>query len=191
MMNPPIPTAWVKMRLTVTGTRSAGRRAFGVLGQLDGILVNNDRLELGLYLALPNRTGGLSPFRIVSITKIPAPPQSKLLVVDVQEGADVQQWEAYVGNCSFLNAYSLEDRYPCPCCFYLGLTEQPPGSFEICDVCGWEDDDVQLRNPTYTGGANGRLSLKKARQRFEESIEGAELSELPRYPDYFEHTFPS
>jgi Cysteine-rich CPCC len=30
----------------------------------------------------------------------------------------------------------------------------PPGSYEICPVCFWDDDLVQLRWPTYAGGAN-------------------------------------
>lgn len=36
--------------------------------------------------------------------------------------------------------------YPCPCCGHL-VHEAPPGSFQICPVCGWEDDLVQLRWP--------------------------------------------
>ncbi len=32
---------------------------------------------------------------------------------------------------------------------------EPPGSYEICSVCFWEDDAVQLRWPTWAGGANG------------------------------------
>jgi anaerobic ribonucleoside-triphosphate reductase len=30
-------------------------------------------------------------------------------------------------------------RWPCPCCGYQVFTG-PPGSYEICPVCGWEDD---------------------------------------------------
>lgn len=41
---------------------------------------------------------------------------------------------------------------------------EPPGSFEICEVCGWEDDAVQLANPTSGGGAN-RESLVEAQAR--------------------------
>lgn len=43
--------------------------------------------------------------------------------------------------------------YPCPSCGFLVFGE-PPGSFEICEVCGWEDDVVQLEDPTFAGGAN-------------------------------------
>ena len=34
------------------------------------------------------------------------------------------------------------------------------GSFDICPYCGWEDDDLQLNNPDYSGGANN-LSLNE------------------------------
>ncbi|MEM9862380.1 MAG: CPCC family cysteine-rich protein [Myxococcota bacterium] len=46
-------------------------------------------------------------------------------------------------------------KHPCPACGHL-VFHEPPGSFEICPVCRWEDDDVQLLNPTYAGGANRR-----------------------------------
>jgi len=36
------------------------------------------------------------------------------------------------------------------------------GAFEICSVCGWEDDASQSRDPTLTGGANA-LSLNESR----------------------------
>jgi|SRR5579871_6148078 len=42
--------------------------------------------------------------------------------------------------------------YPCPCCGYMSF-EDPPGSYDICQICHWEDDAVQLRFP-YRGGAN-------------------------------------
>jgi len=43
--------------------------------------------------------------------------------------------------------------------------EEPPGSFEICPVCYWEDDDTQYADPDYAGGAN-QVSLNQARQNF-------------------------
>ncbi len=44
-------------------------------------------------------------------------------------------------------------RYPCPCCGHLVFAEGP-GSYDICEICFWEDDNVQLRWPTMDGGAN-------------------------------------
>ncbi|HEY5908286.1 MAG TPA: CPCC family cysteine-rich protein, partial [Vicinamibacteria bacterium] len=44
-------------------------------------------------------------------------------------------------------------RYPCPCCGYL-MFKESPGSHDICKICFWEDDIVQLRDPHFSGGAN-------------------------------------
>jgi hypothetical protein len=43
--------------------------------------------------------------------------------------------------------------YTCPCCGYQSFGE-PPGCYEICEVCFWEDDPVQLLDPWFAGGAN-------------------------------------
>jgi hypothetical protein len=53
--------------------------------------------------------------------------------------------------------------YPCPCCGYL--TSSDPGSYDICPICGWEDDISQLRFPRMAGGAN-RVSLIDAQANF-------------------------
>ena len=34
------------------------------------------------------------------------------------------------------------------------MFSEPPGSYDICTLCGWEDDHVQLAHPTMRGGAN-------------------------------------
>jgi hypothetical protein len=57
-----------------------------------------------------------------------------------------------------------EDRsFPCPACGFLAFSE-PPGSYEICGICGWEDDHVQLAHPASPIGANGE-SLFDAQRR--------------------------
>lgn len=58
------------------------------------------------------------------------------------------------------------DLFKCFCCGYLTLTEEPPGTFEICPVCFWEDDNIQAEHPTLAGGAN-KVSLEEARRNFE------------------------
>jgi hypothetical protein len=55
--------------------------------------------------------------------------------------------------------------YPCPCCGYLVLPE-PPGSYDICPICFWEDDISQLRFVDLGGGAN-RPSLIEAQKNYE------------------------
>lgn len=55
--------------------------------------------------------------------------------------------------------------YPCPCCGYLAF-EEPPGSYDICSICYWEDDVIQLRDPLHAGGAN-RHSLVESQRNYE------------------------
>ena len=50
---------------------------------------------------------------------------------------------------------------PCPCCGAEEIGEL--GAYEICPVCGWEDDPVQSADPSYAGGAND-MSLLEARE---------------------------
>ena len=52
----------------------------------------------------------------------------------------------------------------CPCCGYRTLGEAY-GSYEICPICFWEDDPVQLANPALRGGAN-KVSLHEAQQSY-------------------------
>ena len=55
--------------------------------------------------------------------------------------------------------------YPCPCCGNLTFDVAPPGTFEICPVCYWEDDEFQYRNPQAAGGAN-KVSLEVGRRNY-------------------------
>lgn len=55
------------------------------------------------------------------------------------------------------------NNYPCPACGFLVFSETS-GSYEICELCGWEDDHVQLVHPRLQGGAN-RESLVEAQTR--------------------------
>ena len=56
---------------------------------------------------------------------------------------------------------------PCPCCRSLTLSD--PGGFEICPVCGWEDDGQDDSDADVVrGGPNGHLSLTDARRGYAE-----------------------
>jgi Cysteine-rich CPCC len=59
----------------------------------------------------------------------------------------------------------MNKSYPCACCGFLTISDVPPGTFEICPVCFWEDDYVQFNNIDFKGGANEE-SLREARQNF-------------------------
>jgi hypothetical protein len=51
-------------------------------------------------------------------------------------------------------------KFPCPCCRFLTRTCSAPGTFELCRVCFWEDDEAQFEDPDYDGGAN-QVSLER------------------------------
>ena len=56
-----------------------------------------------------------------------------------------------------------KEKYPCPSCGFI-VFDEPPGSYDICPICNWEDDPVQLRDPSTGGGAN-RESLYQSQQK--------------------------
>jgi hypothetical protein len=62
-----------------------------------------------------------------------------------------------------------EATFPCPACGFLTFWGGP-GSYEICGVCGWENDHVQLAHPRFRGGAN------------HESLVEAQLEAIKRFP---------
>ena len=55
-------------------------------------------------------------------------------------------------------------KHTCPCCGYI-VFDDPAGSFDICPICFWEDDAVQVADPWYAGGAN-QPSLVDSQQNF-------------------------
>lgn len=57
------------------------------------------------------------------------------------------------------------NKYKCPCCGIYDYGEEVGGTYFICPICGWEDDNVQLDNPDFGGGAN-RYSLRQSRINF-------------------------
>ncbi len=74
-------------------------------------------------------------------------------------------------------------RFTCPCCGYRTLNDSP-GCYEICHVCFWEDDPVQLLDPWYRGGAN-QVSLHEAQQNYAQ----VGVSE-PRFKDNVKGVLP-
>jgi Cysteine-rich CPCC len=51
--------------------------------------------------------------------------------------------------------------FVCPCCGYLTLAQEPPGTYQQCPLCKWHDDDLQYTDPSYRGGPN-TMSLVEA-----------------------------
>ena len=57
--------------------------------------------------------------------------------------------------------------FNCPVCGQYTF-QSGPGSYEICPVCGWEDDKAQYKDPNLKGGAN-RFSLKEYKEQYEKN----------------------
>ena len=49
---------------------------------------------------------------------------------------------------------TVNSKFACPCCGHKTFTEKPNGTYDICPVCFWEDDAIQLDYPNYEGAAN-------------------------------------
>lgn len=63
------------------------------------------------------------------------------------------------------NTPAVEFGFSCSCCGYLTIGEPDHASYEICPVCGWEDDPVQHDDPNFSGGAN-KESLREAQTNY-------------------------
>lgn len=74
------------------------------------------------------------------------------------------------------NPQKLE-KFPCPICGTKCLTEEY-GSYEICLVCGWEEDGIQQDYPDEAIGPNKDWSLNSAKAAWKR---GETL--FPRYPN--------
>ncbi len=62
------------------------------------------------------------------------------------------------------------------------MSSDATGSFEICRICLWEDDNVQASDPDFPGGAN-KMSLNQARANFArygaKSLEAVKRAQKP------------
>jgi len=56
-------------------------------------------------------------------------------------------------------------KFACPCCGYLVFDERD--CYEICPICFWEDDGIQIADPWFSGGAN-KPSLEESQRNFAE-----------------------
>lgn len=57
----------------------------------------------------------------------------------------------------------MAKKFKCACCGQFTLEAQD--EFDICEVCGWEEDPIQNEQPDYEGGAN-QMSLNQAREAY-------------------------
>ncbi len=66
---------------------------------------------------------------------------------------------------------TLRTNIRCPICGKH--TFKMENDMEICPVCGWENDGVQMHNHKYAGGAN-KLSLDDYKEKYFASIREAD-----------------
>lgn len=71
-------------------------------------------------------------------------------------------------------------RYTCPCCGYR-VFSGPPGTEELCPVCGWRDNVMHLRYPLFSGMPNG-ISLADAQ--VNHAMTGFPSNAFERDPDW-------
>lgn len=57
----------------------------------------------------------------------------------------------------------MNDRKICPVCRKHHFEDED--SYEVCPVCGWEDDPLQRDEPDFEGGANV-LSLNQFKEEY-------------------------
>lgn len=75
-----------------------------------------------------------------------------------------QKMEQNIGSWNMKETNSI----PCPVCGHGKLDE-----YDICDVCGWENDPIQLEHPNLEGGAN-EMSLEQARKAYRNKERGTQ-----------------
>ena len=61
----------------------------------------------------------------------------------------------------------MKEVHKCPVCGKYEFEKYD--SFDICEVCGWEDDGLQENRPDYSGGANS-MSLNEAKQAYKNGM---------------------
>ena len=66
----------------------------------------------------------------------------------------------------------------CPVCGKHQFDEDD--NFEVCPVCGWEDDGIQRDDPDYAGGANC-ISLNQMKAAYAEGMTYNEAVEHYRH----------
>jgi hypothetical protein len=60
----------------------------------------------------------------------------------------------------------MKKKFQCPCCGYYTLDENPPGTYQICPVCFWEDDQIDFYNDIDLNGGANKVSLREARNNY-------------------------
>lgn len=81
------------------------------------------------------------------------------------DAGELERWQGIAWEGLTLHIPAEPILHPCPCCGFRTMTGEWRGTYDLCPVCGWEDDGVQYDDPDYRGGANLE-SLNEARTAF-------------------------
>ena len=91
-------------------------------------------------------------------------------------------------NERMIEGYKEITRFPCPCCGNLTYFTKPGGTFFICPVCFWEDDESSIEDENTVYDIN-KVSLLQARFNYiqfkackEDMIEYVREPEVYEYP---------
>lgn len=95
----------------------------------------------------------------------------------------------YKLNEIMIDGYNKITRYACPCCGNLTFFTKPGGTFFICPVCFWEDDDSSIEDENTVYDIN-KVSLVQARWNYiqfkacrKDMIEYVREPEAYEYPE--------
>ena len=155
-------------------SRNAGVSKYEALEQSLVVLdsLKKDYLDYAHYVGFTANTNGWD-----------LPFDEKFRQVDVEMDNQVvdRYFDVNVRNC-YRNIYQaklmaqdafhkllLGKYFPCPCCRVTYFAQS--GNYEICPVCGWENDRVQNADPSFAGGAN-KSSLDEARINYQNKHAG-------------------
>jgi Cysteine-rich CPCC len=117
----------------------------------------SQRFIVGETVVVRRRGDSRGRVRLCEIVKAPSTP-GDVWNVRLSDGST-----ATVADEDLLE-HAVLVRHPCECCGHLTLVtfvHAPPGTYEICPVCSWEDDYLKA-----AGGANGD-SIETVRSDFE------------------------
>src|SRR5262245_34825945 len=97
-------------------------------------------------------------------------PKARSIIRSMPDSPEDQKrkwFEAYMAriNEGVILPAKSGTKHPCPCCGYRTLDQR--GSYEICELCNWEDDGQDDPHADEIwGGPNGSYSLTEARENF-------------------------
>ena len=76
---------------------------------------------------------------------------------------------------------NMTEKLKCPVCGKYEFEEHD--DFDICEVCGWENDGYQEEHPDYAGGAN-IISLNQAKKAYKSGMTVLQAEEAYRNGEF-------